>query len=118
MDVTASELWLPENGYVSVTVDSENGFELQHETENVHLSYNLKVNGKAGIITASNPYIANFTMEEYQQAVSSKPKVTLNATVLDNPPFTGNYTDMLTFTLEYNTKISCQHTRGTASRQF
>ena len=104
MDVTASELWLPENGYVSVTVDSENGFELQHETENVHLSYNLKVNGKAGIITASNPYIANFTMEEYQQAVSSKPKVTLNATVLDNPPFTGNYTDMLTFTLEYNTK--------------
>ena len=100
MDITVSELSLPENGYVSVTVSSANNFDLQYVNDNsIAVSYNLKIDGKSGKITQDNPYVANFTMTEYLQATSGKPKVRLNATVTDTPPFTGDYTDVLTFTM-------------------
>lgn len=100
MDITVSALSLPENGYVSVTVSSANNFDLQYVNDNsIAVSYNLKIDGKSGKITQDNPYVANFTMTEYLQATSGKPKVRLNATVTDTPPFTGDYTDVLTFTM-------------------
>lgn len=101
MDIIASYLFLPENGYVSVIVSSKNNFDLQYvHSPSVAVSYILMVEGNTGLITRDNPHVTDFTMVDYLQSETEKPMITLNATVTGHPPFTGDYTDILTFTME------------------
>lgn len=103
MEVIASNLWIPENEYVSVTVESAGDFNLTHtEVTSAKLPYNLFIDD-SGVRISNNMEVANFTVTEYleKQTQSLKPTRTLNGTVTETAPFVGTYNDILTFTIEW-----------------
>ena len=103
MQVTANKIHIPKDSWVSVTVVSDGAFTLTHtEVPSAKLPYNLLRDD--GFRITNNTEVARFTMTEYQEkeTLSRKPVRTLNGTVTELPPITGTYTDILTFTVEYN----------------
>ena len=105
MDVTVSELWIPENEAVAVMVKSEDNFNLTHVDYNyAKLPYNLFAVESNTRVT-NNMEIARFTMTDFlkKQSQSQDLYVTLNGTITELPPMIGTYNGNLTFTANYIT---------------
>ena len=101
MTVTAKELYIPETGKLSVTVESAHDFNLANSNDDsVLLSYQatVVVDGVERNLGV-NKEVAAFTMEEF--TALELPEVTMTAEVTGSPVYAGIYQDTLTFTAQY-----------------
>ena len=94
MTVTAEDVTIPHTDWISVSVSSENNFNLTSRPDGaLLLPYNLTLEDNT-LITAENAEVANFT---------TSGSVNMRVEVTVTPQYAGLYMDALTFTVQYGT---------------
>lgn len=97
MVVTAENVKIPQNAWISVTVKSQNDFNLNLLTDSsIKLPYALTLGGSTTALE-NNAVIARFTKANSPNSVNMQAKVTAE------PRYSGSYADYLTFTVQYGT---------------
>ena len=94
MTVTAEDVTIPRTDWISVSVSSQNNFNLTSRPDGaLLLPYNLTLEDNT-LITAENAEVANFT---------TSGSVNMRVEVTVTPQYAGLYMDALTFTVQYGT---------------
>ena len=94
MTVIAEDVTIPRTDWISVSVSSQNNFNLiSKPDEALRLPYNITLEDST-LITNVNAEIANFTTSD---------TVDMTVQVTTKPQYAGLYEDVLTFTVQYGT---------------
>lgn len=94
MTVIAEDVTIPRTDWISVSVSSQNNFNLiSKPDEALWLPYNITLEDST-LITNVNAEIANFTTSD---------TVDMTVQVTTKPQYAGLYEDVLTFTVQYGT---------------
>lgn len=102
MTITATQIWIPTEDSLLLTIHSQNEFELVlSDFESYSVPYTLTVTGSSEPLSNIKNEVATFTMAEYQQQGSGELSVILDAKLPSAPKYAGEYLDLLTFTVTY-----------------